>query len=72
MFAFAAGSYEVPYLLGRPYPATLPVVALQGYAATDLTARPEAMAVAVLIAVTTSVVVAGYLALTARLTRRAL
>ena len=28
VFAFTAGSYEVPYLLGRPFPATLPVVAL--------------------------------------------
>ena len=72
VFAFAAGSYEVPYLLGRPYPATLPVVALQYYNATDLTARPEAMAVAVLIAGSTAVIVAAYLTLLARLSRRAL
>ena len=72
VFAFAAGSYEVPYLLGRPYPATLPVVALQYYNATDLTARPEAMAVAVLIAVSTAIIVAAYLTLIARLSRRAL
>jgi putative spermidine/putrescine transport system permease protein len=72
VFAFAAGSYEVPYLLGRPYPATLPVVALQDYNATDLTTRPEAMAVAVLIAVSTAIIVAAYLALIARLSRRAL
>ena len=25
VFAFSFGSYEVPFLLGRPYPATLPV-----------------------------------------------
>jgi putative spermidine/putrescine transport system permease protein len=72
VFAFAAGSYEVPYLLGRPYPATLPVVALQYYNATDLTARPEAMAVAVLIAVSTAIIGAAYLTLIARLSRRAL
>jgi putative spermidine/putrescine transport system permease protein len=72
VFAFAAGSYEVPYLLGRPYPATLPVVALQYYNATDLTARPEAMAVAVLIAVATVIVTAAYLTLMTRLSRRAL
>lgn len=72
VFAFAAGSYEVPYLLGRPYPATLPVVALQYYNATDLTARPEAMAVAVLIAVSSAIVVAAYLTMIARLSRRAL
>ena len=72
VFAFTAGSYEVPYLLGRPYPATLPVVALQLYNDTDLTRRPEAMAVAVLIAVLTSVAVGGYLVLAGRLAGRRL
>ena len=69
VFAFAAGSYEVPYLLGRPYPATLPVVALQGARDTDLTRRPEAMAVAVLITVLTGAVVALYLAVSGRQAR---
>ncbi len=72
VFAFAAGSYEVPYLLGRPYPATLPVVALQSYRASDLSQRPQAMAVAVLIAVLSSVVVLAYFALLGRLSRRSL
>lgn len=72
VFAFAAGSYEVPYLLGRPYPATLPVVAYQAYTSTDLSTRPEAMAVAVLITVLSLVVVAAYLAVVARLSRRSL
>ena len=71
VFAFAAGSYEVPYLLGRPYPATLPVVAYQYYRDTDLSLRPRAMAVAVLITVVTLVVVAAYLAVLRRLSRRA-
>ena len=70
VFAFAAGSYEVPFLLGRPFPATLPVVALQYASASDLTARPAAMAVAVLITVTSGLVVAAYLALLSRLSRR--
>ena len=72
VFAFTAGSYEVPYLLGRPYPATLPVVALQYYNATDLTARPQAMAVAVLITVLSGVMVAAYLFVAGRLARRPL
>lgn len=72
VFAFAFGSYEVPFLLGRPYPATLPVVAYQYYADTDLAARPQAMAVAVLISVTSVLVVAAYLAVTTRLSRRLL
>ena len=70
VLAFAAGSYEVPYLLGRPYPATLPVVALQYYRDTDLTARPQAQAVAVVITVFSTLLLAGYLALTSRLARR--
>jgi len=72
VFAFAAGSYEVPYLLGRPYPATLPVVALQYYNATDLTSRPEAMAIAVLIAALSALAAAGYLQVVSRLSRRTL
>jgi len=70
VFAFAAGSYEVPYLLGRPFPATLPVVALQYAGATDLTSRPKAMAVAVLISLFSGAVVAAYLWLLSRLSRR--
>ncbi len=70
VLAFTAGSYEVPLLLGRPYPATLPVVAYQLYRDTDLTARPEAMAVAVVISALSLTVVAGYVALVARLARR--
>ena len=70
VLAFTAGSYEVPYLLGRPYPATLPVVAYRLYRDTDLTARPEAMAVAVVISVLSLAVVAAYVALVARLARR--
>ncbi len=61
VLAFAMGSYEVPVLLGRPFPAPLPVVAYQSYTDTDLSARPEAMAVAVLIAVLTTAVAAAYL-----------
>lgn len=72
VFAFTAGSYEVPYLLGRPYPATLPVVAFQYYNATDLAARPEAMAVAVLITVLSGLMVAAYLLIAGRLARRPL
>lgn len=72
VFAFSFGSYEVPYLLGQPYPAMLPVVAYQYYRATDLTLRPEAMAIAVVIAVISLVVVFAYLAVASRLSRRSL
>lgn len=71
VFAFTFGSYEVPLLLGQPFPATLPVVAYSAYTDTDLTARPRAMAIAVLIAVLVSIVVLAYTALTERVLRPA-
>jgi putative spermidine/putrescine transport system permease protein len=70
--SFAAASYEVPRLLGQGFPATLPVVALQLYQDTDLLVRPQAMAVATVLAVLSLALVAAYLTLVARLTRRAL
>lgn len=63
VFAFTLGSYEVPFLLGRPYPATLPVVAYEQFRDPDLAARPLAMAVAVLIAVLSGACAVAYLAL---------
>lgn len=69
VFAFSFGSYEVPFLLGRPYPATLPVVAYQYYSDVDLNARPVAMAICVVIALLVGSLVAVYMALTRRLLR---
>ena len=72
VLAFSAGSYEVPLILGRSYPATLPVVAYQYFRDTDLTVRPVAMALAVVIAVLSAAVTVSYLGVAARLSRRAL
>lgn len=69
VFAFTLGSYEVPYLLGRPYPATLPVIAYQQFRDPDLAARPLAMAIAVLIAVLAGACSLAYLVLSDRLRR---
>lgn len=71
VFAFTFGSYEVPLLLGRPFPATLPVVALQYHQDVDLGSRPEAMALAVVIAVLVGAVVLAYMATVDRFVRRA-
>ena len=71
VFAFTFGSYEVPLLLGQPFPATLPVVAFQAYSDTDLTARPRAMAIAVLITCLVVLVVLAYTVLTERVLRPA-
>lgn len=70
VLAFAAGSYEVPFLLGRPYPASLPVVAYQYYRDTDLSSRPLAMAAAVAVAALSTVLVGTYVALSRRLVGR--
>lgn len=51
VFAFAFGAYEVPLVLGAYAPKALPVLAWQSWTDTDLTTRPEAMAMAVVIAV---------------------
>lgn len=50
-FIYSFGSYEVAWLLGRPYPEPLPVMALRLYNSVTLTSRPEAAAVAVVTAV---------------------
>jgi putative spermidine/putrescine transport system permease protein len=50
VFAFAFGAYEVPLILGAHSPKALPVLAWQAYTDTDLALRPQAMAMAVIIA----------------------
>ncbi len=50
VFAFSFGAYEVPLILGANAPAALPVLAWRSYTDADLAARPEAMAMAMLIA----------------------
>lgn len=50
VFAFAFGAYEIPLVLGAHAPKALPVLAWQAWTDTDLATRPEAMAMAVLIA----------------------
>ncbi|MBA3908889.1 MAG: hypothetical protein C0524_03180 [Rhodobacter sp.] len=50
VFAFAFGAYEIPLLLGANAPEALPVLAYRSYTDVDLAARPEAMAMAMIIA----------------------
>ena len=50
VFAFAFGAYEVPLVLGAHAPKALPILAWQAWTDTDLATRPEAMAMAVIIA----------------------
>jgi putative spermidine/putrescine transport system permease protein len=50
VFAFTFGAFEVPFLLGRTYPMTLPVWAYKNYSDIDLLARPEGIATGIVIA----------------------
>jgi putative spermidine/putrescine transport system permease protein len=67
VFSFVFGSFEVPLLLGRPYPAMVGVVAQRRFASTELADRPGAMAAGVLMALLAAVAVWGYLRLSRRL-----
>lgn len=50
VFAYTFGSYEIPYLLGRTWPATLPVWAWRRFSDVDLLERPEGIATGLVIA----------------------
>lgn len=46
VFAFVFAAFETPFLLGRPYPAMLAVVAQHRYLSVELAERPAAVALA--------------------------
>jgi putative spermidine/putrescine transport system permease protein len=66
VFAFTFGSFEVPFLLGQPFPAVLPVLAYRQYIDVDLASRADAMAISMLIAFMVSLLVLGYLKLSSK------
>jgi len=51
VFAFVFASYEIPLLLGVRFPTTLPVWAFQLYQDPDLSLRPPAMAISVILTI---------------------
>jgi len=61
VFAFTFGAYEIPAILGQHYPAALPVLAYRKYTDVDLAARPEAMAMAIVIAVLSALLIWVYI-----------
>ena len=60
VFAFTFGAYEIPAILGQTYPVALPVLAYRKYTDVDLAARPEAMALAIVIALFSTVMIWAY------------
>ena len=69
VFAFTFGAFEVPLLLGRRFPSALPVLAYRNYTDVDLNARPEAMAMSVIIALVSTGLIFVYMQLTTRYLR---
>ncbi len=60
VFAFTFGAYEIPALLGASHPQALPVLAYKAYTDVDLAARPQAMAMAIIIACLSAIMIAVY------------
>ena len=69
VFAFNFGSFEVPFILGGGFPNTLPVEAWRAFDDADSSQRLRAMAVVMVIALTSGVVVFTYLVVARRLER---
>ncbi len=63
VFAFTFGAFEAPLLLGARYPSALPVLAYRLYSDVDLNARPEAMAMSVVIAGIITILILLYMRL---------
>ncbi|MFN0115282.1 MAG: ABC transporter permease [Paracoccaceae bacterium] len=64
VFAFTFGAYEIPALLGASHPQALPVLAYRSYTDADLATRPQAMAMAVVIALLSGAMIWLYLRVT--------
>ncbi len=60
VFAYAFSSYEIPFLLGAVFPKTLSIVAYERFMNTDLTFRPQAMAMSTIITVIVLIIVLLY------------
>lgn len=69
VFAFTFGSFEIPFLLGQPFPTVLPVLAYRAYNNPDLSFRADAMAISMIIALLISLLVLAYLHLSNRYLR---
>ena len=63
VFAFVFGAFETPFILGRTYPAMLPVVAQRRFMSADLSERPDAVAIAVVMSLIVTILVWVYMRL---------
>lgn len=70
VFAFNFGSFEVPFILGGGFPNTLPVEAWRAFDDADYTNRPRGMAVVMVIAAISGVLMYIYLTAYRRFEKR--
>ncbi len=64
VFGFIFGSFEVPFLLGSTRPRTLPVLVYRAFTDTDLSRRPEAVALGLILSVISILISVAYLRIT--------
>lgn len=64
VFGYIFASFEVPFLLGSTYPRTLPVSVYRAFTDTDLSKRPEAIALGLLLSLVSIGIILIYLWLT--------
>ena len=67
VWVFVFGAFEIPFVLGRSYPTMLAIAAQRKFNGTDLTERPEAFALAILMTLVTTLFVWIYLRATGNL-----
>ncbi|HZK56658.1 MAG TPA: ABC transporter permease subunit [Desulfosporosinus sp.] len=60
VFAYSFGAFEVPYLLGATYPKTMPVWAYLNFISADLSARPIAMVINMIVSLVCAVIIFIY------------
>lgn len=60
VFAYSFGAFEIPYLLGATYPKTMPVWAYLNYISPELSSRPVAMVINIIVSLICSVFVLVY------------
>ncbi len=60
VFGYIFASFEVPFLLGSTRPRTLPILVYRAFTDTDLTRRPEAIALGIILSLFSILVIAFY------------
>jgi putative spermidine/putrescine transport system permease protein len=65
VFGFIFSAFEVPFLLGSTRPRTLPVLVYRAFTDTDLSRRPEAIALGLILSLLSLILIGVYLWCTA-------